>query len=90
MEIPISRELKEICVEVQETGYSLEQWAEIESDDMFQNGSYCGGFDADEGEFCFSFYSSSGQELWFQIDLDLAYRIANGSPLSILGRLADK
>jgi len=44
------------------------QWAEIESDDMFQHGNYEGGFDATGMTFCFSVYEN-GQEYWFEFPL---------------------
>lgn len=46
-----------------------EEWAEIESGDMFQEGEYSGGFDATEEEFCFSYYEEE-KEYWFQIPLE--------------------
>ena len=57
-----------ICKEILEENKSDDQWAEIESDDMFQQGNYEGGFDATEMEFCFSVYEN-GQEYWFQFPL---------------------
>ena len=48
MEIPISQEFINICKEIKARSYSISQWSEIESDDMFQSDSFCGGFDADE------------------------------------------
>ena len=42
------------------------EWAK---DDMFQKGSCVGGFDADEMEFCFSYYDKNHKEFWFQLNL---------------------
>ena len=43
-----------IANEIIEQHNSLNEWAAIESDDMFQEGIYVGGFDATEMEFCFN------------------------------------
>lgn len=56
---------------------TLEQWAEIEADDMFQEGNYVGGFDATEMEFCFSVYIND-QEFWFQIPIEKIKLIESG------------
>ena len=88
MEIPLTKEFESICGEIKSKSYSIDQWAEIESDDMFQAGDFCGGFDADEKEFCFSFHHQSGTEYWFQFDLSVAVNIANGVHQKILGRVA--
>jgi hypothetical protein len=70
MEIAVSHELLEICDKILAERRTTEEWAEIESDDMFQSPSYCGGFDADEGAFCFSFYDERRNEFWFQLTLE--------------------
>lgn len=41
----------------------------IESSDMFQTKNFCGGFDAIENEFCFSYYNDD-KEFWFQLSLN--------------------
>ncbi len=48
---------------------TIEEWALIESDDMFQKGNYTGGFDATEMEFCFSVIENY-KEFWFQLSLE--------------------
>ncbi len=70
-------ELRKICSQIVDAQRSEKQWAEIESDDMFQSPNYSGGFDADENEFCFSLYRA-GKELWFQLTLDEATKVAKG------------
>jgi len=57
-----------ICKEILSENKTQTEWAEIESDDMFQRGDYEGGFDATGIEFCFSVYEN-GQEYWFQSPL---------------------
>ena len=58
-----------ICREILEEDKSEKEWAEIESDDMFQEENYEGGFDATEMEFCFSVFEN-GEEFWFQFPLN--------------------
>ena len=65
------------------------QWAEIESDDMFQSASFCGGFDANEKAFLFSWYTNDTEAYWFQLSLEGAVDIANGGSPQILGRPAE-
>ncbi len=48
---------------------TVNEWAEVESDDMFEEGEYVGGFDATEMEFCFSVYIDK-KEYWFQLPLE--------------------
>ncbi|MEL6546887.1 MAG: hypothetical protein AAFQ82_19835 [Myxococcota bacterium] len=55
---------------------------------MFQLGSYCGGFDATEGEFVFGVMRGS-VEYWFQFPLETAARIAAGESVPIEARPAD-
>jgi len=68
-EFPVDDIFRGICAQIASEGLHESQWAEVESDDMFQVGDYEGGFDADESAFCFSVHSSDG-EWWFQLTLD--------------------
>jgi hypothetical protein len=58
-----------ICQEILKENKSEEEWAEIESDDMFQEGNYEGGFDATGMDFCFSVFENE-EEFWFQFPLN--------------------
>jgi hypothetical protein len=62
MKVTITEELKAILREILEENRSVSEWAEIESDDTYQTKNYCGGFDATEGAFCFSFYDKDKKE----------------------------
>ena len=70
---------------------NLEQWAEIESDDMFQNEKYCGGFDYDDagGEFWFRLFEGD-DEYWFSLTLDEVQAGLAGDKNSIDVEPADK
>lgn len=70
MNIPITDEFRSICQQIIKENRSIEEWAAIESDDMFQTKSYCGGYDADECAFCFSCYDSHGNEYYFKLAFD--------------------
>jgi len=61
--------LRQICGQIITAGKTSEEWAKIESDDMFALGNYEGGFDATEMMFCFSLHDTD-KEYWFQISLD--------------------
>lgn len=88
MNYPIDEVLESICFKILNEGKSIEEWSDIESDDMYQKENYVGGFDADEREFCFSIYIAS-TEYWFQFSLEEANRIHNGELTTIEIRLAE-
>ena len=88
MRIPIDEPLRRIAQTIVGEKKTPKQWAAFESDDMFQDGDYQGGFDADEGEFCFSYYSSDG-EAWFQLSFSQVREIAAGGSPTIAGRMAE-
>ena len=69
MEVNISEEFKIICKEILNLNKTVEEWCQIEADDMFQTNSYEGGFDATEKEFCFSVFVED-IEYWFQVSLN--------------------
>ena len=69
MKLEVDYEFKQICKRIFSDNLNLSEWREIESDDMFQTESYCGGFDATENAFCFSYFQNENQEFWFQITI---------------------
>jgi hypothetical protein len=89
MKISITDELKTICEDIVNEGKSNKDWAEIESDDMFQTESFCGGYDADEEAFCFSYYNHNKNEYWFQLTLDEVSKVVSGEISSFNCRQAD-
>jgi hypothetical protein len=76
MKLKIDKEFKEICKEILNQNKAPEEWALIESSDMFQTEKYNGGYDADEMAFCFSYYDESGKEFWFQITAEEIRKIS--------------
>jgi len=66
----------------------VNQWAEIESDDMFQKGNYEGGFDATEMEFCFRVFIDD-IEYWFQLPLESIEKVYSRQLDEVDIRLAD-
>ncbi|WP_428261520.1 hypothetical protein [Haliangium sp.] len=87
MRIPIDEEFRQIAREILAENKDVDEWADIESDDMFQQGRYAGGGDADEGEFCFSYYGPDG-EFWFQMTLAQLEEVAAGATPDIPGHPA--
>lgn len=69
MKIQVGEELKKICKSIIEENKNECEWSLIESCDMFQTAHYCGGYDATEKAFCFSYYDDNGEEFWFQLTL---------------------
>jgi len=89
MEIVLTDEFKTICEDIIKENKSDEEWAEIESDDMFQTKSYCGGYDADEEAFCFSSYNENDDEYWFQLNLEEIKKVINGELSTVEARPAE-
>ena len=56
---------------------------------MFQSDHYCGGYDADEKAFCFSYYKSSNEEYWFQLTLSEVQAIVQRAVKEIQMRPAE-
>ena len=77
MDILVDNEFRNICSEIVVENKTEDQWAAIESDDMFQTSKYCGGYDATEMAFCFSYYDEEQKEFWFQLTLAEIQRIVN-------------
>ena len=78
MKLKIEKELIVILNNIISESKSKDEWAEIESDDMYQSENYIGGYDADEEAFCFSYYDSKRNEYWFQLTLDEVEQILLG------------
>lgn len=83
-------ELLAICQKIVREDLALEKWAEIESCDMFQSPNFCGGFDANERAFLFSWHANETEEYWFQLYLDDVEGIAYGDSIRIMGWRAEK
>ena len=81
-------EFHTLCQEILAQNLSVIQWRQIESDDVFQSKSYCGGFDADEDAFCFSFYDPVDQEFWFQVTLQEVRGITDRRKTMVKARIA--
>ncbi len=92
MNIKVDSELLGIFEEINREQKSLEEWTLIESGDMYQSEHYCGGFDADEGCFYFSYFDVGGNEYWFSFTLmDVETVIGQkGAFISFDSMLADK
>jgi hypothetical protein len=86
MDLKVDDELREICFQIVEDARSLEEWREIESDDLVQTPHYVGGFDATEDAFCFSARFPERDELWFQFTLEEAADIAASRRLTLPAR----
>jgi hypothetical protein len=81
VEIPVPEEFADIARQIIAEGRTDDEWAEIESDDMFQSPSFVGGYDAVEGAFCFSYFDQSRNEYWFQLELSELKDLAAGRPM---------
>ena len=82
-------ELRAVCATIVRREWDEEAWSAHESDDEFQTEHLCGGFDATEQEFCFSWYASNGKEYWFQFPLAEAQNLATVPTVSLRLREAE-
>lgn len=68
-QLKVDEELLEICRQIETENRTDEEWIGYESSDQFQSSKFCGGYDAIEQEFTFSYYDEDGKEWWFQFSL---------------------
>jgi len=90
MDIPVTEEFVSILKRIESECRNPEEWAEVESDDMFQSDNFVGGFDADEAAFCFSYFDKNGDEYWFQFTLSDVQELLAGKSLRLIGRSAER
>jgi hypothetical protein len=90
MRLAVDDEFRTICREILAENLSPAEWAAIESDDMFQNDHYVGGYDATEQAFCFSHYTAGGEEYWFQLSLPEVQAVLVGEVAVIDARPAER
>jgi hypothetical protein len=82
-ELAGAAELVQHCLAIAGMRRSVEEWAVFESCDQFQSPHFCGGFEADEKAFCFSYYDLNGTESWFTLSLSQAQAIAQGASVAL-------
>ncbi len=90
MTFEVDEELKSICQEICSEGLNEVEWSLIESSDSFQSVKYRGGYDTTESAFCFSRYTSNGEEFWFQFTLEQAKNVLLGKVRHFEARPAEK
>ena len=90
MNLKINNEFLSIIKQIIDENKTLDQWIEVESSDMFQSEDFCGGFDATEEEFCFSYFDENNDEWWFQFSLVKAELIAKGKINCLKLRKSDR
>ena len=88
--IKIEPEFLTILKEIKSENKTIYEWREIESSDMFQSNNYCGGFDATEDKFTFSYYDNRNREFWFEVSLDDIGMILKGEVNQIQTRIPDQ
>ena len=89
MKIQVDEELAKIFKEILSFNRNSDEWALIESDDMFQSEKYEVGYDATEEAFCFSYYDQSRKEYWFQMNFDELNKIMTRDIKDIVVRSAN-
>jgi hypothetical protein len=82
MKIKIDGDLMTICKQIVNYKHTEDEWAGMESGDMFQIGRYNGGFDADDMFFAFSF-EEKGEEWCFSLNLEEVQDIAEQTKIDV-------
>lgn len=85
----IDSDFLSICEQIQNENLDIEGWSLVESSDQFQTDDFCGGFDATEEEFCFSYYDENRIEYWFQFPLTDIDKFVSGEIKEIEIRKAE-
>ena len=89
MELRVPEDLRDICRQIVAEGKTDDEWSEIEAGDWFQTETVTGGYEAPERAFTFSYYAPDGEELWFQLTLEEAARVAAGEMQVVDARPAE-
>ncbi len=76
--LKVNNEFIEILKKINSEAKTIEQWRKVESSDMYQTANFCGGFDATEDEFTFSYYGNDSIEYWFQFSIEIIGELING------------
>ncbi|KGL61860.1 hypothetical protein [Polaribacter sp. Hel1_85] len=85
----IDSELFSVFQEIKSLNLDLENWSLIEISDQFQTSNYCGGFDATENEFTFSYFDENKKEYWFQLPIIDIEKIVEGINIEVYMRKAE-
>ncbi len=80
--LQITDELRIVCRSIVNDARTTDEWAASESDDEFQTEHLCGGFDAEERSFLFSWFAAD-DEWWFSLTPEQASEIADGADVAI-------
>jgi|KBSMisStaDraftv2_1062788.scaffolds.fasta_scaffold1702452_1 hypothetical protein len=86
MQFPVDSELRALASEIVSWIASEAHWREFEGDDLFQSPNYCGGYEALEEAFTFSYYDSERREWWFQLTADEVQSVAEGQTAVVVTR----
>jgi hypothetical protein len=89
IKLKIDSELFSVFQEIKSLNLDLKNWSLIESSDQFQTSNYCGGFDATENEFTFSYFDENKNEYWFQLTLNDIEKIVEGIYIEVFMRKAE-
>ncbi len=77
MKLTIDNDFREICREIVAKGEA----AFVDSDDLYQQGNFCGGWDEEHGVFAFSFYAPDGGDYIFSLSVEEARVVAEGGSI---------
>ncbi len=82
MRLPTDGDFSTICIEIRDQVESSGTESLVWSDDQYQLGSFCGGWDPEHERFFFSYYAPDYIDYWFSISLADAQAVANGKAIN--------
>lgn len=83
LQLNVDIELQNICREILQMNKCDDEWAEIESCDMFQTSNYCGGYVVEEQAFWFSYFDAHQKEWWFELRTEQLIPVLEGELLHL-------
>jgi len=81
VELIIDEDFRVICLEIFDRLDRIGRGRLVWSDDEYQRGAFCGGWDPELERFAFSFYASDGGDYIFQFTVEDARVVAKGGTI---------
>ena len=79
MKLEIDDDFRSICRTIVDEFDRSGEASLVWSDDLYQRGRFCGGWDPEQRKFFFSYYAPDSGDYIFSFDLQDARRVAEGT-----------
>ena len=81
MKIPLDGDFRALCIYITDQVANEGKQSLVWSDDQYQRGSFCGGWDPEHERFFFSYYAPDKIDYTFSITLVEARAVAEGNAI---------